>query len=84
MYTGDPGGKVGNGMIPIPRPQCMWTQSLEHKVGIWMTPYHSHGNGDGHEAECNEDDDVPVLSMVNKFVGQLLHWLRKRTEKVLF
>jgi hypothetical protein len=29
---------------------------------------HSHGHGDGHEAEGGEDNDVPVLAMMNKFV----------------
>jgi hypothetical protein len=31
--------------------------------------YHSHGYGDPHEAEGEEDDDVPVLAVLDKGEG---------------
>jgi hypothetical protein len=40
--------------------------------------YHSHGYSDPHEAEGEEDDDVPVLAVLNQGEGQLLHRLWQR------
>jgi hypothetical protein len=46
-------------------------------IQTFARSHHSHGDGDAHEAEGEEDDDVPVLAVLHQDVRPPLQRLRQ-------